>query len=111
MQSKGAIRFLAIALAIVCLYQLSFTIVANYWNNKIQTEAAGDPAKEKVLLDSMATAPAYNLLVKKFTLNEVRDHEMNLGLDLKGGMNVTLEVSLIDLIRSLSNYSKDGSFN
>ena len=63
MQSKGAIRFLAIALAIVCLYQLSFTIVANYWNNKIQTEAAGDPVKEKALLDSMATAPAYNLLV------------------------------------------------
>lgn len=111
MQSKGAIRFLAIALAIVCLYQLSFTIVANYWNNKIHTEAAGDPVKEKAYLDSMATAPAYNLLVKKFTLNEVRDNEINLGLDLKGGMNVTLEVSLVDLIRSLSNYSKDGTFN
>src|SRR5689334_11356861 len=111
MQSKGAVRFLAIALAIVCLYQLSFTLVASYWDNKIRTEAAGDSAREKVLLDSMATAPAYNLLVKKFTLNEVRENEINLGLDLKGGMNVTLEVSLVDLIRSLSNYSKDGTFN
>ena len=111
MQSKGAVRFLAIALAIVCLYQLSFTLVANYWDNKVEKEAAGDPAKEKAYLDSMATAPAYNLLVKKFTLNEVRDNEINLGLDLKGGMNVTLEVSLVDLIRSLSNYSKDGTFN
>jgi SecD/SecF fusion protein len=111
MQSKGAVRFLAIALAIVCLYQLSFTLVASYWDNKIHTEAAGDSAREKVLMDSMATAPAYNLLVKKFTLNEVRENEINLGLDLKGGMNVTLEVSLADLIRSLSNYSKDGTFN
>src|SRR5258706_875364 len=111
MQSKGAIRFLAIALAIVCLYQLSFTIVVNYWDSKIHGMAAGDPVKEKVILDSMATAPAYNLLVKKFTLGEVRENEINLGLDLKGGMNVTLEVSLVDLIRSLSNYSKDGTFN
>ena len=71
MQSKGAVRFLAIALAIVCLYQLSFTLVARYWDNKIHTEAAGDATREKVLLDSMATAPAYNLLVKKFTFNRV----------------------------------------
>src|SRR5437868_7417260 len=111
MQSKGAIRFLAIALAIVCLYQLSFTLVAKYCDNKIHNEAAGDAAREKVLLDSMATAPAFNMLVKKFTLNEVRENEINLGLDLKGGMNVTLEVSLVDLIRSLSNNSKDGTFN
>src|SRR5690349_3812825 len=111
MQSKGAVRFLAIALAVVCLYQLSFTLVARYWDHKIHTEAAGNEAREKVLLDSMATAPAFNLLVKKFTLNEVRENEINLGLDLKGGMNVTLEVSLVDLIKSLSNYSKDGTFN
>ena len=112
MQSKGAIKFLAIALAIVCLYQLSFTIVANYWENKgDEMIARGDSTEAKAFMDSMATAPAYNLLVKKFTLNEVRENEINLGLDLKGGMNVTLEVSLVDLIRSLSNFSKDGTFN
>jgi len=111
MQSKGAIRFLAIALAVVCVYQLSFTFVTNYWENKAHKAAEGDAVKEKAYLDSIATVPVYNLLVKKFTFTECRDNEINLGLDLKGGMNVTMEVSLADLIRSMSNYSKDGTFN
>src|SRR5204863_7893835 len=62
-------------------------------------------------LDSLTSVPVYNLLVKKFTYGECRDNEINLGLDLKGGMNVTMEVSLSDLIRSMSNFSKDGTFN
>lgn len=111
MQSKGAIRFLAIALALVCIYQLSFTVVTKYWENKAKTFAQGDAKKEKAYLDSLATVPVYNLLVKKFTFTECRDNEINLGLDLKGGMNVTMEVSLHDLIRSMSNFSKDGTFN
>jgi SecD/SecF fusion protein len=111
MQSKGAIRFLAIALAVVCVYQLSFTVVTKYWEGEAKDIAAGDAAKEKAYLDSLATVPVYNLLVKNFTYGECRDNEINLGLDLKGGMNVTMEVSLSDLIRSMSNYSKDGTFN
>lgn len=111
MQSKGAIRFLAIALAVVCVYQLSFTVVTKYWENKAEKIAAGDEAVKKAYLDSLATVPVYNLLVKNFTFGECRDNEINLGLDLKGGMNVTMEVSLHDLIRSMSNYSKDGTFN
>jgi SecD/SecF fusion protein len=111
MQSKGAIRFLAIALAVVCIYQLSFTVVTKYWEGKARTHAAGDAAKEKAYIDSIATVPVYNLLVKNFTFGECRDNEINLGLDLRGGMNVTMEVSLSDLIRSMSNYSKDGTFN
>ncbi|HLG36114.1 MAG TPA: protein translocase subunit SecDF [Bacteroidia bacterium] len=111
MQSKGAIRFLAIALAVVCVYQLSFTVVTKYWENKAEKIAAGDAAMAKAYLDSLATVPVYNLLVKNFTFGECRDNEINLGLDLKGGMNVTMEVSLHDLIRSMSNFSKDGTFN
>jgi SecD/SecF fusion protein len=111
MQSKGAIRFLAIALAVVCIYQLSFTVVTKYWEGKAKDYSAGDAAKEKAYLDSLASVPVYNLLVKNFTYGECRDNEINLGLDLKGGMNVTMEVSLSDLIRSMSNFSKDGTFN
>ena len=63
MQSKGAIRFLAIALAVVCVYQLSFTVVTNYWENKAHKAAGGDEVKEKEYLDSLATVPVYNLLI------------------------------------------------
>jgi SecD/SecF fusion protein len=111
MQSKGAIRFFAIALGLVCLYQLSFTFVTRSVEKKAEAFAHGDPKKVKVYLDSVATLPVYNLLFKKYTYLECKDLEINLGLDLRGGMNVTLEVSVVDLVRSMANNSTDPAFN
>jgi SecD/SecF fusion protein len=109
MQSKGAVKLFAILLALVCLYQLSFTFVTRSVENNAKEYSEGDPVKEKAYLDSISTTPVYPLL--GFTYKKCQDNELNLGLDLKGGMNVTLEVSLVDLIRSMSNHSKDGTFN
>lgn len=110
MQSKGAIRIFAILLTLVCLYQISFTFVARNVENRAKELSGGDSKKEQSYLDSISTQPVYNLLVKNFTYGECRDNQINLGLDLKGGMNVTLEVSLSDLLKSLSNYSTDTVF-
>jgi SecD/SecF fusion protein len=110
MQSKGAIKFFAIVLAIVCVYQLSFTLVT--WNveKNARQETRGDSAAYQTYIDSISTAPVYNLLVKNYTYRECKERELNLGLDLKGGMNVTLEVSVVDLIRSMANNSQDPTF-
>lgn len=110
MQSKGAIKFLAIAFAIVCLYQLSFTFISRRVENKAKEYANGDPRKERAYLDSIASEPVYNLGFKNYTYNEVKDREINLGLDLRGGMNVTLEVSVVDLVRSMANNTTDPAF-
>src|ERR1043165_6070297 len=109
MQSKGAIKLFAILLTIVCLYQLSFTFVTKHVENKAREYAAGDSAKEKAYLDSINTQPVYPVFGT--TYKKCKESEINLGLDLKGGMNVTMEVSLVDLIRAMSNYSNDGTFN
>ncbi len=111
MRNKGAVKFIAIALTLVCIYQLSFTYVTKQVESKAKTFAKGDSRKEFRYLDSMATETAYNFLwIRKYTYKECKEREINLGLDLKGGMNVTLEVSVVDLIKSLSNYSTDPSF-
>ena len=109
MQSKGAVKLFAILLALVCLYQLSFTLVTKNVEKNAKQFAAGDPAKEKSYLDSINTQPVYPLF--GFTFKKCKENEINLGLDLKGGMNVTMEVSLVDLIRAMSNYSNDATFN
>jgi SecD/SecF fusion protein len=111
MQNKGAIRFFAIALAIVCIYQLSFTFVTKKIESDAAEYARGDSALYESYLDSISTEVVYNILVRKYTYKECREREINLGLDLKGGMNVTLEVSMVDMIRSLSNFSTDTTFN
>jgi len=112
MRNKGAIQFFAIALALVCIYQLSFTYFTSSVEKDAREYAQGDPAKEFRYLDSMASEPVYNFFwLKKFTYRECQEREINLGLDLKGGMNVTLEVSVVDVLRSLSGYTKDTTFN
>jgi len=111
MQSKSAIQVFAVALTLVCIYQLSFTWVTRGVEDDAKEFGNGDINMETKYLDSIATEPVYNFLVKKYTYKECKDREINLGLDLKGGMNVTLEVSVIDVIRSLANYSKDETFN
>ena len=102
MQSKGAIKLFAIVLALVCLYQLSFTLVTRGVEADAREYAKNDPIKEKEYLDSIGAKGVYNIGVKDYTYRECKEREINLGLDLKGGMNVTLEVSVMDLVRSMA---------
>ena len=110
MQGKGLIKFVAIALTIGCLYSLSFTWVANNVRQDAREYAKGDPLKEKAYLDSIGTQPVYNLGFTQFNYNYVKDREIPLGLDLKGGMNVTMEISLTELVSNLANKNSDQSF-
>jgi SecD/SecF fusion protein len=117
MRNKGAVWTLAVALVLVCLYQLSFTVVTY----KVKRDSLAyardannvvDLKKADYYLDSVASEPVYNFIwLKKYTYRECQDREINLGLDLQGGMNVILEVSLVDVIRSMANYSGDSTFN
>ena len=107
MQNKGLVRIFAIALTLVCIFYLSFTVVTNSYNKKAKEYAAGNQLKEYNYLDSIGSEKVW----LGYTLKECRDKEINLGLDLKGGMNVTLEVSVADIIRSLSDFNANPNFN
>jgi len=112
MQNKGAIRLFAILIGLICVYQLSFTYFAGRVEKDAKVYAKGDKQKELAYLDSMSSEVVYNLLgIRKYTFKEVKELQLGLGLDLQGGMNVTLEVSVVDLVKSLSNFSKDSTFN
>lgn len=114
MQNKGAIRLFAIVLALVCVYQLSFTFFSKKTEKDAEKYAQGDPAKEKQYIDSIANEVIYNFVwLRKYTYMECKEREINLGLDLKGGMNVILEISVEDVIRSLAapHYLADPVFN
>lgn len=107
MQNKGLIRLFAIALTLVCLFYLSFSVVTNMYNKKAKEYAVGNQLKEYNYLDSIGSEKVW----LGYTLKECRDKEINLGLDLKGGMNVTLEVSESDILRSLSDFNTNTNFN
>ncbi len=107
MQNKGFVKVFAVALTLVCLFYLSFSIVTNYYSNKAVKYADGDPVKESLYLDSLSTQKVW----LGYTLKECREMEIGLGLDLKGGMNVVLELSVPDVVRSLSNNNQDENFN
>ncbi|GAB2976729.1 protein translocase subunit SecDF [Mucilaginibacter puniceus] len=109
MQGKGVIKFFAILLGIVCIYQLSFTWVAKKVENDARIYANGDTAREKSYLDSVSELPAYPVL--GHTYQYCVERELALGLDLKGGMNVTMQVELVDLVKTLSNNNPDLVFN
>ncbi|RZM21990.1 MAG: protein translocase subunit SecDF, partial [Pedobacter sp.] len=109
MQGKGFIKFMAILLCIVCVYSLSFNFVTSKVEKDAKAYAKGDINKEKAYLDSMATVPVYPVL--GFNYQFCKEKEINLGLDLKGGMNVTMEISLANLVKSLANDSDDANFN
>lgn len=135
MQNKGVIRFFAIAFAIICLFQLSFTFFARKVDRradafaKVNTEAqakalAGDNqtrerfladsiynVKHQYFIDSVGNDVVYNIWIRKYTYKECKARELNLGLDLRGGMNVTMEVSTADVVRALSGFSTDSFFN
>ena len=110
MRNKGAIIFLTIAVAFVITYHLSFTI-ATYLVKKDASEyAQGDLVKESNYIDSIASLKKDEWSYLGNTYRECQEKEINLGLDLKGGMNVILEISVIDIIQSLSNYSTDTTY-
>jgi SecD/SecF fusion protein len=111
MQNKTAVLILAIALGLVSIYQLSFTGAALKVRKDAKEYARGDLVKETDYIDSISTLPEEEWSFLGNTFKEVQQKEMNLGLDLKGGMNVILEVSVEDILKALSNFSTDKTFN
>lgn len=109
MQGKGFIKFMAILLGIVCVYSLSFNLVSSNVEKNAKAYAKGDPEKEKAYLDSMSTVPVYPIF--GFDYEFCKSKSINLGLDLKGGMNVTMEISLAELVKSLAGNPDDANFN
>jgi len=109
MQGKGVIKFFAIILAVACIYQLSFTWVAHNVEDKARIYAKGDTTKERVYLDSVSQLPVYPLF--GHTYQYCLNNELALGLDLKGGMNVTMQISLVQLVKTLSGNNPDPVFN
>ena len=107
MQNKGLVITLAVCLALVSAFYLSFSFVTSSYDKKAAEYAQGDAAKEYQYLDSVAGEKVWF----GYTLKECREKELNLGLDLKGGMNVTMEVSVPDIIRALSGYNTTENFN
>jgi len=118
MQNKGLIKLFAILFGLVSIYQLSFTWFTNGVEDKAKNyaESRSDEGKEiarleRVYLDSVANKPVIDLGVAKFSYNDIKDKELNLGLDLKGGINAILQVSVKDILIGLSNDSKNPVFN
>ena len=107
MQNKGFVKVFAVLLTLVCMFYLSFSFVTRHYNSKAAEYAGGDPVKESSYLDSLSTQKVW----LGYTLKECREMEISLGLDLKGGMNVVLELNVADVIRSLSNNNQDENFN
>lgn len=140
MQNKGAVKLFAILLGLACIFYLSFTWITKGIEEdaKAYAETAASSAKTKKAaseyakgnaskelhfvdsikgyltdryLDSMKKITVYDILIAEYTYEECQKNAINLGLDLRGGMNVTLEVSVIDIIKNLSNNSADVQFN
>ena len=116
MQNRNFIKIFTILFAIVSLYQLSFTWIASGVEEDAlayASEYAPEQQEKKVkaYLDSVNSEPVYDIFITEYTYADCKSRELNLGLDLKGGMNVTLEVMVVDVLRALSNNSKDSIFN
>lgn len=110
MQGKGLVKFVTIALTIACLYSLSFTWIAQKVEKDAKAYAKGDGTKERAYLDSVANTPVFSA-IEYITYQYAKQREIPLGLDLKGGMNVTMEISLTELVRNLANNPADINFN
>ncbi len=111
MQNRGLIKFFAILFALVSIYQLSFTFVSHKIESDAKTYANGNSEKELKYLDSIGKEKVFNLGFTDFTYNEIKDKKINKGLDLEGGINVQLQISVKDIIKGLSNNSKNPVFN
>jgi SecD/SecF fusion protein len=116
MQNKGFIITLTIVITTLCVYYLSFTLVSRNVQQDATayaTDASGvyNSDKKQRYLDSVWNKPVYNFLgMREFTYKEVKSGEISLGLDLQGGMHVTLEVSPVDIIRGLAGNTTDSAF-
>lgn len=106
MQNKGLVITLAVCLALASAFYLSFSFVTMHYDKKAVEYGQGDDAKEFFYKDSIASQKVWF----GYTLKECREKEINLGLDLKGGMNVTMEVSVPDILRALSGYNTSETF-
>ena len=123
MQNKGLVKLFAILFGLVSLYQLSFTFTANSVENEAEEFAINKISESKEnyrglrsqeeanYLQEKVTDTVYNIGIAKFTYNEVKQKAMNLGLDLKGGINVILQVSVKDILKGLANNTSDPVFN
>src|SRR5690242_20145919 len=127
MQLKGLVRFFTILLILYSIYELSFTWVVRSHENKMADRAKTFVARNYGTADSATKAKAYEARYKRLldstkdetvhygftgaiSYDKAKREELNLGLDLKGGINVTMEVELSGMLRSMSNYSKDQNF-
>lgn len=116
MRNKGFVTVLTIVVTLLCLYYLSFTFISRNVQKAATayaTDAEGhvDIPKKQQYLDSVWNKPVYNFLgLKEFTYKEIKGSEISLGLDLQGGMHVTLEVSPVDIIHAMSGETQDSSF-
>ena len=106
MQNKGLVKWTAIALVVICAYYLSFSVVSNYYENKAKAYAQGDAQKQEHYIDSLSMQKVW----LGHTLKDVRERELGLGLDLKGGMTVILELNAADVLETLSDNSQDPTF-
>ncbi|PIB36559.1 protein translocase subunit SecDF [Reichenbachiella sp. 5M10] len=114
MKNKGGVVLLTVVVSLLCIYYLSFTFVAQRVNEEATAAATVDNttdyAKKQQYLDSIWKEPVYNLFGVDFTYQEIKETELNLGLDLRGGMHVTLEVSPIEIVKGISGNSPDPDF-
>ena len=123
MQNKGLIKLFALMFGLVSIYQLSFTFKANqvednaakYAISKVSESQADFDKQRNIIeanyLDSLSNTSVFDIGISDYTFNEVKDRAMNLGLDLKGGINVILQISVKDILKGLSNNSRDPLFN
>ena len=111
MQNKGFVKVFAVLLTLVCVFYLSFSFVTRHYTNKAKEVANGNAKVEQEYLDSLANEPVWKIWKWNYTLKQCREMEISLGLDLKGGMNVILEVSVPDVIKALADNKPDENFN
>lgn len=106
MQNKGLVRVFAVLLTLVCIFYLSFSMVSNRYMKQAEEATGGDRVKMSYYLDSLSTEKVW----MGFTFKKVREMEISLGLDLKGGMNVILELNVADILKSLSGNNQSENF-
>jgi SecD/SecF fusion protein len=111
MQNRGLVKFFAILFALVSIYQLTFTFVAHNVESKAKAYAKGDSEKEVKYLDSIKKVEVLNLGFTSFTYEEVANKKINKGLDLEGGINVQLQISVKDILKGLANNTTNAAFN
>ena len=108
MQNKGLVKVFAVLLTLVCVFYLSFSFVTRHYMKMAAEYAKGDPKLEQEYIDSLSTEKVW---LGNYTLKQCREMEISLGLDLKGGMNVVLEVSVGDVLKALADHKEDAAFN